>query len=138
MGAGYTALQMTALPSETVARFDQTPESVGAARQFVRNQLEHCTVSDPPLEATVLLTSELVTNALLHARTAMSVRVVTAPDRIRVEVEDGNSRVPRVEDPPLDATSGRGMHLVEAMAAAWGSRGTPQGKVVWFELPLSS
>src|SRR5690554_4867378 len=98
---------MAGFDSNSVARFDLAPESVGAARRFVRTGLEHCTIADPPLEAAVLLTSELVTNALLHARTSMSVRLLTAPDHLRVEVEDGNSRRPHVDPAPVDATSGR-------------------------------
>jgi hypothetical protein len=56
---------------------------------------------------------------------------------LRVEVHDGNSRHPTPSPAPADATSGRGLHLVESLAERWGVEGTPDGKVVWFELPFA-
>lgn len=88
------------------------------------------------MEATVLLTNELVSNAVLHARTEMELRLVTADDRVRVEVHDGNSRRPPPPTTPVDATSGRGLVMVQALADRWGIDGTQHGKCIWFELPI--
>ncbi|WP_237550581.1 ATP-binding protein [Streptomyces sp. MspMP-M5] len=87
--------------------------------------------ADP--EVAALLTSELVTNALLHTDGGA---VVTArvTDRLRVEVRDGAERRPEPRAPSVDGTSGRGLMLVRALADAWGIRPEGGGKCVWFEL----
>ncbi|MEK2478433.1 ATP-binding protein [Streptomyces noursei] len=87
--------------------------------------------ADPELAA--LLTSELVTNALLHTEGGA---VVTAwvTDRLRVEVRDFAERCPEPRAPSVDGTSGRGLMLVRALADAWGIRPERIGKCVWFEL----
>ncbi|WP_438485229.1 ATP-binding protein [Streptomyces sp. S186] len=87
--------------------------------------------ADP--EVAALLTSELVTNALLHTDGGA---VVTArvTDRLRVEVRDFAERRPEPRAPSVDGTSGRGLMLVRALADAWGIRPEGVGKCVWFEL----
>lgn len=119
------------------ATFGPVPGSVAAARRFLRHELELLDVPEPPMEATVLLTSELVSNAILHARTDVELRLVSVRDHVRVEVADGNSRLPSTALAPADATSGRGLLLVQALAGSWGVEGTLDGKVVWFELPVA-
>ena len=119
------------------AVFGPVASSAGAARRFLRHELEELEVGEPPREATVLLTNELISNAVLHARTDMELRVRTWDDVLRVEVHDGNTRRPIPSLTPSDATSGRGLHLVESLADRWGVDGTPDGKVVWFELPIA-
>ena len=128
---------MSVTESGRSAVFEPVPSSAGAARRFVREELEQLHVGEPPAEATVLLTNELISNAVLHARTDMELRVRTRDDVLRVEVHDGNSRRPTPSPTPADATSGRGLHLVESLADRWGIDGTPDGKVVWFELPIA-
>ncbi|MET9291453.1 ATP-binding protein [Streptomyces sp. NPDC003077] len=80
-----------------------------------------------------LLTSELVTNALVHTNGGA---IVTAKvtDRLRVEVRDFVSRRPKMRPPSSDGTSGRGLMLVHSLADAWGVRSHGVGKCVWFEL----
>ncbi len=84
-------------------------------------------------EVATLLTSELVTNALVHAE---GDAVVTAKvgDRLRVEVRDCAPGRPEVRAASTDGTSGRGLMLVRALADAWGIRSEGFGKCVWFEL----
>jgi hypothetical protein len=53
---------------------------------------------------------------------------------VRVEVFDGTRRLPRKQRPALEAESGRGLQVVEALATTWGTDSVPSGKVVWFEL----
>lgn len=81
-----------------------------------------------------LLVTELVTNAVVHARSEVCVGVSCSGPRIRVEVADDCPLPPRPRVPGLDDTTGRGLLLVEALAAAWGSDATDAGKTVWFEL----
>lgn len=121
---------------ERRAQFEPDAGSAAAARQFMRGQLEQLAVPDPPMETAILLTSELVSNAYLHARTEVDLRLVMAAECMRVEVHDGNSRHPVAAATPADATSGRGLLLLQALAASWGVDGTGDGKTIWFELPL--
>lgn len=118
---------------EATRTFPAQPESVAAARRFVERVLDAQGLDGELREAAVLLASELVTNAVLHARSEMLVRV-EVEHRLRVEVRDANPRVPQASEVPLEALSGRGLHLVEALADQWGIEPGPDGKVVWFEL----
>lgn len=115
-----------------------TPElaSPRAARRFVDGVLREFGCAP---DLAVLLVSELATNAVLHARTDFLVRLVIDNDRghIRIETEDANERPPTLAHTPAEATSGRGLQLVQTLADAWGVEGRPDGKVVWFELPIA-
>ena len=86
----------------------------------------------------VLLTSELVTNAVVHARSPCRLRLARLcdPDRLRVEVEDESPDQPRRGRPRPDEPHGRGLFLIDAIAHDWGVRRRAGGKVVWFELRL--
>ena len=84
-----------------------------------------------------LLTSELVTNAVMHARTDIHVTVIREGGRVRVCVRDENTRMPAPAIAPIDATSGRGLLLVQSASAAWGIQTDEDGKTIWFELDLS-
>jgi anti-sigma regulatory factor (Ser/Thr protein kinase) len=77
--------------------------------------------------------SELATNAVLHARTPFTVTIERAPV-LRVEVHDGDPRPPHTRDYGPEAASGRGLHLVEALALSSGTVTVDGGKAVWFEL----
>jgi anti-sigma regulatory factor (Ser/Thr protein kinase) len=118
------------LPADTV--------SPGAARRFLRDVFEESSVVDPPSETAVLLASELVSNAVLHARTDLAVRCLVHETCVRIEVSDGNSRRPVAAFTPVDATSGRGLGLVQALSDNWGIEGTADGKLVWFEVPIDA
>lgn len=108
--------------------------SVRAARQFVTGALSEWH-AERLLDATVLLTSELVTNAVLYARTAITIVIELTAERVRVEVIDNNPLPPVARAADEDATSGRGLALVEALSRAWGVDNLPHdGKRVWFEV----
>lgn len=112
---------------------DADPESVGRARRFCATTLEGWG-ADPDLASTcVLLVSELATNAVLHARTSFVVTIERG-ERLRVAVDDGDPRLPHARDCGLEALSGRGLHLVEALARTSGAEVAPTGKTVWFEV----
>lgn len=86
-------------------------------------------------EIAELLTSELVTNALVHTDREAELTATVGPRGLRVEVRDFVARRPKLRVPIADdGTHGRGLVLVQSLADAWGvmTRGT--GKVVWFEL----
>ena len=113
--------------------FESDPEMVVAARRFVRERLRAWEVSEHS-DSAVLVASELVTNAVLHARTAVTLKVEVEGTTVRIEVFDENPRVPVMSPCPPDATSGRGLALVTAMATAWGIENRGDGKVVWAEI----
>ncbi|MFD8596302.1 ATP-binding protein [Kitasatospora sp. NPDC059646] len=110
--------------------------AVGAVRRRLRAALDRWGV--PELADTAeLLTSELVTNALVHTgKGAEFDAVLTAEQRLRVEVHDRTSRLPGRRPPSESATSGRGLLLVEALADDWGVQLRGDGKVTWFELSV--
>lgn len=84
-----------------------------------------------------LLTTELVTNALVHTEHDAEVTATVAASRLRVEVRDLAARHPQLHVPIADdGTHGRGLVLVQALADAWGVKTHGVGKVVWFELDL--
>jgi len=107
------------------------PTSSVAARNFVGGMLEGWGRGDL-LEDAVLLTSEVVTNAIVHAGTDLVVTVGLDGPRARVAVRDDDVTAPRKREPTLE--SGRGLTLVEALAGSWGTFSYGDGKAVWFEL----
>lgn len=113
------------------------PESVAAARAWVVGVVEP--VVGPEEAATVsLLVSEVVTNVVLHARTACGLSVRRVGDHLRIEASDRCDRLPDSvpSDDPL-ASSGRGMMLIEALSSSNGVIANADGgKTVWFEVPL--
>lgn len=109
------------------------PRSAAKARSFARDYVAASGSSADP-DVVELLVSELVTNAVLHARTSVIVNISTARGGIRVEVADEavGSVAQRHYSP--DATTGRGVGLVDVLASDWGVRSHAYGKTVWFEV----
>ncbi len=114
------------------------PASSRSARQFVRRFIADHRV-DCEADVVALLVSEMVTNAVLHARGEITVHVAALPRALRVEVHDTSGKLPRQRRHGDDAATGRGLELVSTFASDWGARplhrGGGQGKVVWFEVP---
>lgn len=106
-----------------------------AARDFVRSVLDAWDCDDPD-EIALLLTSEVVSNAVLHAATRLALDVGwdEGTGVLRIEVHDGSPDEPQIRVPEPGATGGRGIVLLERLARRWGSQPEPEGKVVWFEL----
>jgi anti-sigma regulatory factor (Ser/Thr protein kinase) len=88
----------------------------------------------PTIEVAELLVSELVTNAVSHAHSAPVMRIDVTDDVVRVAVQDASPGPVEVEDAPHDAPHGRGLLLVDSLAASWGWAPIPEGKRVWFTL----
>lgn len=114
------------------------PSQAAAARQFVAGALG---AGSPHAETAVLLVSELVTNSMVHSASGASGGMITitvasgAGESVRVEVaDDGAGTVPVVTPVRDEDEHGRGMHLVSALAASWGSHRRGNSLVTWFEL----
>lgn len=116
-------------------RLDAALTSPREARLFVTGLLaawgDHRLV-----EAAALLVSELVTNAVVHARSEVDVVLAREGARavIRVEVADSAAGRPAPGAFAPDTVSGRGMALVDAFASRWGVDSDGDGKRIWFEL----
>jgi anti-sigma regulatory factor (Ser/Thr protein kinase) len=106
--------------------------SARLARELVRNALDG--FAAPVVEVAELLVSELVTNAVAHANSAPVMRIDVFSDAVQVVVQDASPGPVEVRDAPHDAPNGRGLLLVDSLAAAWGWAPTPEGKRVWFTL----
>jgi anti-sigma regulatory factor (Ser/Thr protein kinase) len=113
--------------------FLPTAEAPRAVRAWIRELLQVERLA--PLEHTAsLLVTELVTNAVLHARTPLTVAVEMLGDGLRVSVADDSPTGPTVRTYDADATTGRGLHLVDVLSARWGIEPRPSGKAVWCDL----
>lgn len=129
------ALSPTAATPMGSLRLEAASTSPRAARNFVRGVLEQAGLPGATVEDAVLATNELVTNAVLHARTECTVRLELNGELIRVEVEDRDVTPPRPNvGPELATASGRGLILIERVAVDWGHESLPDGKIVWCEV----
>ncbi|CAM5412513.1 hypothetical protein SCYAM73S_04742 [Streptomyces cyaneofuscatus] len=129
------------ITARAAATFEPVGRSVATARAFVRDTLQGWGYNDVVDDA-VVLTSELVTNAVVHAGTAADVLCLRTEDGVRVEVAD---HYPEREVPlqsngldfgSPDRENGRGLLLCAALASRWGVEYTPTRKHVWFQLDL--
>ena len=109
-------------------------QSAQDARRFVHDQCEHWGCRDL-IDAAMLIVSELVTNAVIHAATPAELRAEWSHGVLRLEVLDhaeGSPPDPRIASP--DDEGGRGLFLVDALSAAWGVEPRESGKVIWAEV----
>ena len=107
------------------------PSAPGHARRAVAERF----AAHPRVDDLLVCVSEVVTNAVKHARSASEMRVRQLGGTVRVEVIDGDAQQrPAVSEPDPLAPSGRGLRILDQLAARWGSHPTGDGKAVWFEL----
>jgi hypothetical protein len=118
---------------ETAATWEAAPGTPRRARLLVEELLRRGGLGELVPTAT-LLTSEVVTNAVLHIGGPITLRVSCRPGTVRVEVCDTGEQFAVPGAPSEGATAGRGLQLVEALASDWGTTGDASGKTVWFEL----
>ena len=117
------------------------PAAPAEARRRVRDAIRSWRVP-VDLDAALLLTSELVTNAIRHeagqeagqGAQAVMLAIASSRGRLRVEVHDTSRSLPAVAEVPADAETGRGLLLVETLSDEWGFYRTPAGKAVYFTL----
>ncbi|MBH5334312.1 ATP-binding protein [Streptomyces pactum] len=130
--------------SEFIRRFSSTRRSARLARHLVVERLDAWGIppTSVPSDITAVIVGELAANAVTHGRVPgrdFELRLVLTAESIRIEVADGCSEKrpdTALRQPPADAESGRGLLMLEALAARWGisDRDGP-GKVVWAEVP---
>ena len=114
------------------------PAAAAEARSQVRAAICAWDIPvDPPVA--VLLTSELVTNAIRHEAGETVLLVITcACGQLRVDVHDTSWSVPVPVDAPADEETGRGLMLVASLSTDWGFYRTPAGKAVYFTLAFQA
>jgi serine phosphatase RsbU (regulator of sigma subunit)/anti-sigma regulatory factor (Ser/Thr protein kinase) len=116
-------------------------QRVAHMRHFLRDLLHQWDLA-PLMDDLLLMASEVVTNALIHAQSEVDMRIREYPDRLRVEVRDSDPRPPvptailTDEVNNQDAESGRGLLIVDGLASAWGSSPAGRGKTTWFEIGI--
>jgi anti-sigma regulatory factor (Ser/Thr protein kinase) len=130
------------LPERHVRRGCRVRLTTGAAapaeaRRRVRDAIRSWQVP-VDLDAALLLTSELVTNAIRHeagqGAQVVVLAIASSRGRLRVDVHDTSRSLPAVAEVPADAETGRGLLLVETLSEEWGFYRTPAGKAVYFTL----
>jgi len=104
--------------------------SVPSGRRFVRATLSQWGL-DRMKDRVELVASELITNALLHAASPAQLRIEKLPDRVRLELGDESESLPQLTKPNHDATSGRGVFLIDTVTSCWGITPTDTGKTIW-------
>lgn len=91
---------------------------------------------EPRVGDLLLCVSEVVTNAVRHARTAGRLTVMRNARLLTVEVHDGSDALPIRRPMSAIALNGRGLRILDQLTTRWGTRSTGSGKVVWFEFDL--
>ena len=115
-------------------RLTASPAAAAEARGQVRAAIRVWDIPVDP-DVAVLLTSELVTNAISHETgTSITLAVTCSFGQLRVDVHDTSRTLPVLVDAPADAEAGRGLMLVATLSATWGIYRTPAGKAVYFTL----
>ncbi|MFE2922880.1 SpoIIE family protein phosphatase [Streptomyces goshikiensis] len=134
---GPTALLLARthpFPADRVGvwRLPDTPTVVATARGLVRDRLADWGVERETAHDTELIVSELVTNAVRYGSPPLELRVIN--DRaLTCEVRDGSASTPRLRHASVADEGGRGLFIVAQLAQAWGTRYTPEGKIIWTE-----
>jgi len=116
---------------------DDDVRAVHQARTFTRATMDEWTLPESLARDAILLVSEMVTNAIVHGRPPIQLRLRLAREHLLVEVDDTATAVPRKLRPTSSDVHGRGLQLVAMMADAGGTRPIHDGKSVWCALPLT-
>ncbi len=124
---------------EAVQRLKLPPEAPSAtlARRFIRQVASSHSLPDEVVDRLVLVGCELVTNAILHARTAFTLTLELYPEWVRVSVKDRSSAPAALRRYRPEAFTGRGLALVSAVSQRWGVAPASAGKRIWAEIDRS-
>ncbi|GAA2821359.1 ATP-binding protein [Nonomuraea rubra] len=121
----------------TISKLPPEPRSVAYARRLTRATLAEWGVPPETIDDATLAVSELVTNAVVHARSPITFRLTRRPGGLRAEITDHGALVPPVpRRAGATATGGRGLALVGELADRWDVEvnGEAGRKTVWFEM----
>jgi serine phosphatase RsbU (regulator of sigma subunit) len=133
-------------PASVHREVEHASAAIGPARRWVDDVLESCDVSPAVRRVAMLLTSELLSNAVQHASGPVDADVEVGHRTLRVGVRDGSTTPPHLRSPEPHEPGGRGVQFLERCATRWGvelhdgvSATSPEreGKTVWFELAVA-
>jgi anti-sigma regulatory factor (Ser/Thr protein kinase) len=112
------------------------PRSIRVARSFLASIARDLDLPTDTVSVAELALSEIVTNAVVHGRPPIVLHVQATPSRLEVSVSDASPAQPRADETRLDATGGRGLAIVAAVAGDWGCEADPTGpgKRIWFSV----
>jgi anti-sigma regulatory factor (Ser/Thr protein kinase) len=133
-GSGLTPAPEAEAHSESSRAFQPHHDAPRAARRFLEATLQDCGHSRTLIDDARLVISELVTNAVMHARSPLSISIRSEQSRVRLAVHDNNppKPIPRPTTPAAIPT--HGLQIVATLASSWGVEPTRCGKTVWAEL----
>jgi anti-sigma regulatory factor (Ser/Thr protein kinase) len=140
VGTGEHVVQFYEHDAELVAEFAAERDSPGRARHLVVAALREWGHDETLVENAALVLSELATNAVVHAGSPFSVTVHVNDSTLRVAVRDARPLAATVSEEGLIEEgliprTGHGLGLIDEISTRWGVESTPDGKVVWAELP---
>jgi anti-sigma regulatory factor (Ser/Thr protein kinase) len=115
----------------------RSPAAVSRVRRALGALLHRLGVRPDACDAALLVAHELVVNGVEHGRTGVRLTVGLVADAIRIDVHDGSPVQPRLQPRDPAAPRGRGLQMVEGLAANWGWRLDGDGKTVWAEVPTA-
>lgn len=121
---------------ELAAEFDAERDAPGRARRMVVAALRRRDYQDRLVQDAALILTELAANAILHAGSPFSVSVSLEGSMLRIAVCDRDPIAGVPAGNELSPRAGRGLGLIDAISAGWGTTAVPGGKVVWAELEV--
>src|SRR5579859_7781198 len=110
------------------------PDAPLVARRLLAEAMAECGHTKEMLDQATLVISELVTNAVIHARTPVAVAIRSDSTRVRVAVHDFDPTAPVETERGPSTGLGMGLYLVDSLAVDWGIQPTADGKTIWAEL----
>ncbi|MGP4089941.1 ATP-binding protein [Streptomyces sp. KR55] len=127
------------LPTDHAAAVElpHDPTSPAQARTFTREHLSAWHVDETTSYATELIVSELLTNAVRYGTPPVLLRLIRT-DTLTCEIHDTGAAAPHLRHARTVDEGGRGLFIVSQLAAPWGTRYTPTGKILWTEQPLTA
>jgi anti-sigma regulatory factor (Ser/Thr protein kinase) len=108
--------------------------AAATGRAFARSFCQRHALTEETTDAVVLLVSELVTNAYLHARSTTHLTLALRDRLIVIEASDNSPTPPTVQEPSRTRSGGRGLLLLENLGSRWGVRPDIDGKTIWVEI----
>jgi len=123
------------IPAEVTLRLWPVPASCGDARRVVRSFCVDHEMGIDMTDDAVLLTSELVANAVEHADGMVTVLALLVDQSLVVAVRDNSDDLPELTPAMPYTERGRGLRVIDELAADWGVNRLAGGKTVWFRLP---
>ncbi|MFD4028238.1 SpoIIE family protein phosphatase [Streptomyces sp. NPDC058576] len=136
-GAALLLARTGTVSDHLVATWDlaQDPTTPATARVLVRDRLQGWGLDEDTVEATELIVSELVTNAVRYGTPPLRLRLLL-DSTLTCEVHDGSTASPHLRHARTVDEGGRGLFIVSRLASHWGARHGPDGKVLWTEQDL--